>query len=153
MSDSQNFSHLKPSRRKKLEIIQALLEREQIPDEARKAFRSAYPSAPDFAIGTAVFHIYVDGIHAALDWLVDVELFLRDPENHKLDIGAVYHLIYHLYNWMQFSTVLPETREDIHDRIKDIKRAIEEDDKEASLLILEDLQQQFNGSIVPPDFL
>lgn len=55
------------------EIVRTLLERDRIRDQAEKAFRTAYPNAPERMINTAVFHIYIDGIQAALDWLVDVE--------------------------------------------------------------------------------
>jgi hypothetical protein len=64
-----------------------LLQRSNLSSEAKHAFRQAYPNAPDDMLKTAVFHTYIDGIEAAIDWLVNLELFLREP-SHQLDIGV-----------------------------------------------------------------
>jgi hypothetical protein len=90
----------RPSRQERWEIVQTLLERKDLINNARAAFRQAYPNAPEEMLQTAIFHTYVDGIGAAIDWLTDLELFLREP-NDGLDIGNTSHLLYHLYNWKQ----------------------------------------------------
>ncbi|MBN3894061.1 MAG: hypothetical protein HWQ41_01785 [Nostoc sp. NOS(2021)] len=73
------------SREQRWEIVQTLLQRSNLSNEAKQVFRQAYPYAPEEMLKTAVFHTYVDGIGAAIDWLVDLELFLREP-SHELDI-------------------------------------------------------------------
>ncbi|WP_107668627.1 hypothetical protein [Cyanothece sp. BG0011] len=135
----------------KLELIKALMERKDIHLEAKKAFRLAYPNAPDKMIDTAIFHIYVDGIHAALDWLTEAELFLQNPEN-TITEGSTFHLIYHLYNWLQFKTLLQDTKEDIVEKLNDVKAALEDDDKDAAFELLEELKEQFNGGLNAPSF-
>ncbi|NET89984.1 MAG: hypothetical protein F6K45_18130 [Kamptonema sp. SIO1D9] len=151
MSEDNNLNHLNFSRKQKWEIVRTLLERDRIRNQAEKAFRTAYPNAPERMINTAVFHIYIDGIQAALDWLVDVELFLQNPK-HTLSEGITFHLIYHLYNWLQFTAILSDTDEDLVEKINDVKAAIEDDDKDAALNILEELKNKFEGNLESPNF-
>ncbi|MDC0834561.1 hypothetical protein POG22_16350 [Geitlerinema sp. CS-897] len=152
MSQKQNFDRVNFSSNQKLEIVRALLERGRVSEDARKAFRIAYPKASDAAISTAVFHVYVDGIYAALDWLVDVELFLQDPHHRQIDRSEVFHLIYHLYNYLQFIELLPENHDDFLEKIEDIRAAIEASDKSWALSSLDDLSDQVKGSVSPPNF-
>jgi len=151
MSTKKTPNHFSLSCEQKLKIVKALIERNNVRDEARKALCETYPNASNKMIDTAVFHIYVDGIQAAIDWLVDIELFLQDSK-HTLNDGVVFHLIYHLYNWLQFKSIMPETNEDFMSKLADIEAAIEDDDKEAALDILEELKDKFNGSLNPPNF-
>lgn len=151
MSENQKITDSTFSTQQKLEVIKALVERDNIRSAALKAFKVAYPHAPEKMISTAIFHVYTDGIHAALDWLVDVELFLQNPE-HTLDHGVTYHLIYHLYNWLQFTAILPETNESLLEKILDVKAALEEDDREGAINILEELKERFDGDLYAPDF-
>ncbi|MGB3533774.1 MAG: hypothetical protein WBA13_09675 [Microcoleaceae cyanobacterium] len=114
-----------------------------------QAFQVAYPHAPEKMISTAVFHIYVDGIIAALDWLVEVEFFLQNPKP-LLSHGITFHLIYHLYNWLQFEAIIPETNENLLEQISDVQAAIEDNDKDAALYLLEELKEKFEGNLNPP---
>lgn len=151
MSEDSKIINPPLSRLQKWEIVKALIERDNVRHEAWKAFRFAYPNAPDKMINTAVFHIYIDGIQAALDWLVEVELFLQNPEN-TLSEGSTFHLIYHLYNWLQFTTLLQDTKEDIVEKLNDVKAALEDDDKDAAFDLLEELKEKFNGGLNAPNF-
>ncbi|MBD1842177.1 hypothetical protein H6F89_01880 [Cyanobacteria bacterium FACHB-63] len=134
-----------------LEIVRSLLQRQNLKNEAKQAFHQAYPTAPEEMLETAVFHTYVDGIGAAIDWLVDLELFLRDPEKH-LDIGVTYHLLYHLYNWHQFYALLPDGKSGVLKRLREIKELIADGDTDAILLAIGELESMLEGSRNYPDF-
>jgi hypothetical protein len=112
--------------------------------EAKQAFRQAYPNAPEEMLKTAVFHTYIDGIEAAIDWLVNLELFLREP-SHQLDIAATYHLLYHLYNWYQFNALLPDGKAGVLERLKEIKELASDGDIKAILSTVEQLESMFEG--------
>ncbi len=67
-------------REKALELIGALLARQDAKGDANTAFAKKYPDAPKEMIHAATFHVCVDGIDAALDWLASIEEFLQNPE-------------------------------------------------------------------------
>ena len=60
------------SREQRWEIVQSLLQRSNLEDQAKQALRCMYPEAPEEMLHTAIFHTYTDGIGAAIDWLVDL---------------------------------------------------------------------------------
>jgi hypothetical protein len=132
------------SREQRWEIILTLLQRDNLRNEAKQALRQVYPDAPGEMLETAIFHTYVDGVGAAIDWLVDLELCLREPKR-ELDIGATYHLLYHLYNWSQFSALLPEGKTGVLERLREIKALIKDGEIEAILATVEDLESMFEG--------
>ncbi|WP_156426871.1 hypothetical protein [Leptolyngbya sp. NIES-2104] len=127
------------------------MQRRNLRSEAKQAFHRAYPTTPEEMLETAIFHTYVDGIGAALDWLVDLELFLRDPSK-QLDVGMTYHLLYHLYNWHQFCTLLPDGKAGVLKRLRDIKELVADGDTDAILSTIEELESMFEGSRNYPDF-
>lgn len=86
------------SREQRWEIVRTLLQRSNLDNEAKQAFHQVYPNAPEEMLKRLFFIPNIEGIGAAIDWLVDLELFLREP-HHVIDISATYHLLYHLYNW------------------------------------------------------
>lgn len=139
------------SREQSLEIVRALLQRDNLSNEAKQAFRKGYPNAPEEMLQTAIFHTYFDGIGAAIDWLVDLELFLRDPDR-QLDIGATYHMLYHLYNWYQFNTLLPDGKTGILGRLQEIRELVSSGDMEAIIATVEELESMFEGSRDYPNF-
>ncbi|PZV17578.1 MAG: hypothetical protein DCF22_03465 [Leptolyngbya sp.] len=139
------------SREQRWEIVKALLQRAEAKTDATQAFRDAYPNAPEEMLRTAVFHTYVDGVGAVLDWLVDLELFLEKP-NHRLDLGATFHVLYHLYNWYQFQALLPEGRAGVLERLKEMKELLADGDTNAILATVEELESMFEGSRNYPDF-
>lgn len=150
MSESKKRnSYLKHD--KKLAILRKLLDRENIYDDAFSRLQTAYTHAPKNMINSAVFHLYIEGVHAAIDWLVDAELFLQNPKNNLCE-SKTYHLIYNLYNWLQFKAILQDSNENLIEKINDIKAAIKDDDWDAALDILEELKDKFNGDITPPNF-
>jgi hypothetical protein len=139
------------SREQRWEIVLTLLQRNNLDYEAKQAFRQAYPNVPEVMLGTAVFHTYVDGIGAAIDWLVELELFLREP-SRNLDIGATYHLLYHLYNWYQFHELLPDGKTGVLERLKEIKALVADGEVEAILTTVEELESMFEGGRSYPNF-
>ncbi|MBD2022632.1 hypothetical protein H6F43_20830 [Leptolyngbya sp. FACHB-36] len=139
------------SREQRWEIVRTLLQRSNLRDEAKQAFRQAYPNAPEEMLEAAAFHTYGDGIGAAIDWLVDLELFLREP-GRKLAIGATYHVLYHLYNWYQFSELLPDGKAGVLQRLQEIRELVADRDVEAILTTVEELEAMFKGGRNPPNF-
>jgi hypothetical protein len=131
------------------ELINALLGRSDLLDAAADAFRRAYPDAPSSMIAAAVFHVFCDGIGAALNWVAAAERFLRDP-SHGLDHGATWHVVYHLYNWQQFEALMPVGREGVLERLKDIKLFLSEDNPKAAERVLDQLEEMFRGNVPPP---
>lgn len=152
MQQSEDADTLKPvSREQRWEIVRTLLQRNSLSSEAKQAFRQAYPNAPEEMLKTAVFHTYIDGIGAAIDWLVALELFLREP-NRELDIGATYHLLYHLYSWYQFHELLPDGKIGVLERLKEIKELVADGEVEAVLATVEELESMFEGGRNYPNF-
>ena len=132
------------------QLIQALMEREDWLEAAREAFRKAYPEAPPEMIGCAVFHVYVDGVRAALEWVAATEQFLQDPSK-SIDYGATFHLLYHLYNWQQFQALLPDGRTGVVALLNDVKHFLEkENDPEAALRTTNDLISMFEAGLTAP---
>lgn len=113
-----------------LALATALCARKNRRADGRAAIKIAFPSAPEEMVGTAAHHLFGDGVDAAVDLLAAAELMLRDPHT-SLDRGAVvYHLAYHLYNWMQFVALLPDGRQDVLDLVEELKQAVDENDME-----------------------
>jgi hypothetical protein len=131
------------------ELVEALMDRSDLAKTAAAAFRHAYPDAPDHMIETAVFHVFGDGVGAALEWVAATEKFLRDP-SHGLDHGATWHIIYHLYNWQQFQALLPIGREETLSRLEDLKLFLSENNPEAALGVVKQLEEHFRGDVGPP---
>jgi hypothetical protein len=133
------------------ELVAALVQRKDMAGDVRSALRQAYPDAPPAMIDTATFHIAVDGVDAAVHWLVAVEQFVREPSK-GLDYGATWHLLYHLYNWQQFQSLLPHGREGMMEFIKDAKLHLSEGDTEALAAVLKQMEEMFQGGLQAPQF-
>jgi hypothetical protein len=133
-----------------LELVHALLARAEVVETATAAFRRAYPDAPPHMIEAAVFHVFRDGVGAALDWVAAAERFLRNPDA-GFDYGATWHAIYHLYNWQQFQALLPIGRVGLLDRLADIRLFLSEDNPEAAVNVVKQLEELFRGDVQPPD--
>lgn len=131
------------------ETVNALLGRTDLLAAATDAFRRAYPDAPQHMIEAAVFHVFRDGVGAALEWVAAAERFLRDP-SHGLDHGATWHVVYHLYNWQQFEALLPIGREGVLERLKDMRLFLKEGNPEAAQEVLKRLEEMFSGDVPPP---
>jgi hypothetical protein len=135
----------------RMELVNSLLSRTDRIDAARAAFRKAYPDAPQHMVDTAVFHVYVDGIDAALDWVAAAERFLRDPER-GMDYGATWHAVYHLYNWLQFEALMPTGRDGILELMADLRQFLSENDPQAALGVVSQLEEMFGGDRSSPGF-
>jgi hypothetical protein len=132
-----------------LELVHALLGRVGVNEAAIVAFHRAYPDAPPHMIEAAVFHVFRDGVGAALDWVAAAEQFLRNPAE-GFDYGATWHAVYHLYNWQQFQALLPIGREGVLDRLSDIKLFLSENNPEAAAGVVKQLEELFRGDVQPP---
>jgi hypothetical protein len=102
-------------------------------------------------IDTATFHVAVDGVGAAFGWLAAVEQFLREP-GHGLDGGATWHLLYHLYNWQQFQSLLPDGRAGMLVWVDQAKQLLAEGDTAGVGEALGQLGAMLQGGLQPPDF-
>src|SRR5476651_2256519 len=88
-----------------LELIQSLLRRPDLKEAATKAFKEKFPDAPQEMIDSAFYHVFADGVGAALEWVAATEQFLRNPAS-GIDYGSTWHLVYHIYNWLQFNALI-----------------------------------------------
>jgi hypothetical protein len=132
-----------------LELVHALLARDELHGPATAALRRAYPDAPAEMIEAAFFHAFQDGVGAALDWIAAAERFLREPAQ-GFDYGAAVHAVYHLYNWQQLRALLPVGREGVLERLDDIQLFLSENDPDAALRVVKQLQELFRGDVQPP---
>ncbi|MEM6502481.1 MAG: hypothetical protein AAF685_11660 [Cyanobacteria bacterium P01_C01_bin.89] len=129
----------------KIKLIESLLKRENRRDEAVACISTAYPKATPKMVGTAAFHAYADGVSAAVNWLVDLELFLRNNPS-EFETGEAYHLIYHLYNLLHFEDLMSTLHEDLVDKVNDIQLLLEEDgDSEGAANFLDELKARLQG--------
>jgi hypothetical protein len=133
-----------------MDRVNALLGRAEVLEAAAVAFRRAYPDAPPHMIEAAVFHVFRDGVGAAMDWVAAAERFLRDPDA-GFDYGATWHAVYHLYNWQQFQALLPIGREGVLDRLADIKLFLSENNREEAARVVKQLEELFGGDVQPPE--
>jgi hypothetical protein len=127
-----------------------LVGRDDITEAADAAFLAAYPDAPLPMIHAAVYHVFTDGVGAALKWVAAAERFLRDP-NEGFDYGATSHVVYHLYNWLQFQALLPIGREGILERLSGVKLFMSEGSADAAVRVIEQLGNLSRGDARPPD--
>jgi plasmid stabilization system protein ParE len=132
-----------------LDSVHALLARGEVAEAAADAFRVAYPDAPQHMVDAAVYHVYRDGVGAALDWVAAAEQFLRDPAA-GFHSGATWHAVYHLYNWQQFQALLPIGRDGVLERLSDLKLFVTEGSNEAAAQVIRQLEELFRGGVQPP---
>ena len=135
----------------RLELAIALARRTDREQRARDALRHCYPTAPEPMLHSAAFHLYTDGWEAAVDFLADLELFLRDPE-HTLDYGVSWHLLHHVYNWHQFRALLPEGRSGLVELVAELKQFVADGDQEAIRRTVEELEEMVEANRSAPDF-
>lgn len=133
------------------ELALALLERPRRSEEGRAAFRRKYPCAPEEMINTATHHVYVDGPGAVVDFLAEAELAIRDP-SHEIDFGTSWHLLHHVYNWLQFRALLPAGKSDVIDLLSQMEQAVAENDPEFILATVRELRDVVEGNRGAPDF-
>jgi hypothetical protein len=132
-----------------MNLVNALLGRAEVVEAASAAFRRAYPDAPPHMIEAAVFHVFRDGVGAALEWVAAAEQFLRNPGT-GFDYGATWHAVYHLYNWQQFQALLPIGGEGVLDRLSDLRLFLSENNTEAAADVVKQLEDLFRGDMQPP---
>lgn len=133
------------SREQQWEVVRALLQRENVTGQAKQAFRQTYPDAPEEMLKAAVFHTYVEGIGAVIDWLVDLELFLRES-SHSLDSSTTFHVLYHLYNWYQLAPLLLSSKIQVLEHLQEIKELVSDGNLQGILTTVAELESMFEGS-------
>jgi hypothetical protein len=101
-------------------------------------------------VETAAFHVFTDGVPAAVAWLAAAERFLRDP-GAGLNAAVTCHLLYHLYNWQQFQALLPVGREAVLELLQDAKQFLAEEDPQAVGRVLDHLEDMFSAGLQPPN--
>ncbi len=131
-------------------LAQALLDRSNRVADGRSALRAKYPPAvPDEMIDTANHHVYNDGPEAAIDYLADAELAIRNPD-HKMSYGPVYHLLDHMYNWLQFQALLPEGKQELLDLVEELREHIDAKDWTAVADVAAELDAAVGGNRTSP---
>jgi hypothetical protein len=135
----------------RLDLVNRLFSRNDLGRDGREAFLRAYPTAPESMRATAAFHVYVDGCEALLDFLADAERFLQNPEN-ELDQGKTFHVLYHLYNWLQFQALLPEGKQSLVNLLGDLKQFVDEDDRDAIRQAAQAIKEVIEADQTPPAF-
>ena len=131
-------------------LLDALLDRgsERI-ELARETLRRKYPKATDQMVSAAVFHLFVDGVDACVEWLADLECFLADPD-HQLSFGSSSHLLYHVYNWHQLESLIPHGKQGMHEMIDDILQAADENDMDFVKKVASEFKNLLDGNDQPP---
>jgi hypothetical protein len=145
----QSFPTHTPVKPETWELIVALLQRADLWDAAHKAFKKRFPDAPQEMIDAAAYHVFTDGIGAALEWVASTEQFLRDPTK-GIDYGTTAHLLYHLYNWQQFEALLPIGRSGVVERLEDMKQFLAEGNTQAAERVRQTLEEMFKADATPP---
>jgi len=130
-------------------LVEALRGRSDLAHVGRAALVQAFPEAPPAMLDTAAFHLFTDGCGAAAEWLATLERFLRRPDE-GLDFGATWHLLYHLYNWLQVEALLPYTRARLGERLGDAEQFLSEGDVASANRVLAELRAAVNGGLRPP---
>lgn len=143
------------TREEKLEkILEALSDPSALDSKARAALQDAYPNASEAMRQTAHFHVFTDGIDAALDWLLAVADFANHPEEGKeIDEGATFHLLYHLYNWQQFQALLPVGGQGLVELSGDLKQAVQEQDLDWARNVAEQIEAKIKGGERAPGII
>ena len=136
----------------RIALMNALVARPNRPSDGRAAFEAAYPEAPSEMAVTAAHHVYTDGVPAAIAFLADAELFLRNPVSHRLHLGVTWELLYHVYNWTQFRELLPQGKRNVVELLAELKQFVAEDDRAAIVRTAEQLEEAFHGSLDAPQF-
>ncbi len=112
---------------------------------AKAAFRNLYPAAPDEMIKAAVFHVYVDGIGAAMMWLAECERFLRNP-TRAINDGVTFELLNHVYNWHMLDSLMPSGRLGLLGILDEIHQFAEEGDAAAVQSSVRMIKEMLNGN-------
>ena len=136
----------------RLELALALLKRPDRYAAGRAAFRRAFPEAAEAMVSTATHHVFGDGAPAVLAFLADSELFVRDPEQHKMSFGVVSEVLYHLYNWLQFRELLPDGRKNVLELLAEMKQFVADQDLDAITKTAEQLEGALEGHRDYPQF-
>jgi len=136
----------------RLELALALLGRPDRRKDGMGVLNRLFPDAPESMKSTAVFHLYSEAPRAAIDFLAEVELSLRDPDPY-FSAGMAVDLLYHLYNFIQFGVLVPRGVPDLLEVVAEVRQAIESGEKEDALANLEELRTKLAACQGQPDVL
>lgn len=127
----------------------SLLDRTDVAERGTAILRGGFPDAPDEAIRAAAFHLYRDLPPALIELLADIELSLREP-SRLVNEGTAWHVMYHIYNWLQLAALIPWARDDIGAEVREAIAGLENADTEFALRVLRGLARLLEGGRFPP---
>jgi len=146
---SKRWLSLTPDQR--LELGLALLRRTDRKTEGLERLRKFFPSAPEEMLQTAAWHLYSEAPRAAVDFLAEIELTLRDDDPHFHGPAGV-DLLYHFYNFLQFRALVPRGGAGLLECVEELQEFVESGDKEGALAHLKTLTEKLTASEGAPDF-
>jgi hypothetical protein len=150
-----NMSGSQRSTEESLELVKALFARPDMAEDGRMVLTRHYPQAPEEMLSAARYHLYTEAPRALLDMLSAIELSLRTPgtgrdTGHYLLYGEVFHILYHLYNYLQIEAILPVGKKGLLELLAEVKELIGEDDKEGAMSSLEEINSLLESCESPP---
>ncbi|WP_425613915.1 hypothetical protein NA78x_003760 [Anatilimnocola sp. NA78] len=138
---------------RRLQAAEAVMRRDASRIElARASFRQQYPDAAKEMIDGATFHVYVDGIGAAVTWLAETERFLRDP-SRPISCGATYDLLIHVYNWYMLEALMPVGKEGMSGLLDDINEFAADGDLDSVRATVAQIKRMLGADLDPPEIV
>ncbi len=131
-----------------VDLVNAFLRRSDPWFEAADMLQRAYPRIGRQQAVAAAGHLYGDGRVGCVQLLADLELSLR--EGWVPGYGVTLEVLYHFYNWLIFKELLPVGSESLLEDVRRIRGMVAEDDKEAALEALKEVEHRFEGHMNPP---
>lgn len=133
-----------------IDLVAQLLRRgisRQADGESR--LRQMHPDASEESLRAAAFHLYRELPIALVSLLAEIEISLRE-DKRTVGHGIVWDAIYHLYNWLQLSALLPWYHQDISDQLSATLEALEGGDTDFAIREMKKLRDKGLGSASPP---
>jgi len=130
-------------------LVDSLLARPDRRADGLAALRSLFPGVADEMLRTAVHHLYGDGVDAAVAWLAGVERTLQSRE-HELCPGATFEFLYHVYNWLQIQSLLPEGAKSLSEIVAEVSAALASGEVSEARALLDELKERLDGDRTPP---
>lgn len=137
------------TRKQKLQKIARLSNFDGIREGATKALRREFPNAPQAMIDTAIFHVYVDGVDAVLDWLVSAVDSITEGTPLP-DHSTTWHLLYHVYNWFRFRDLIPSGSQELLDLIEGLEECVNDDDRDTMRDHMKRIKDVIEATRPPP---
>ncbi|MCZ7647912.1 MAG: hypothetical protein M5U26_22080 [Planctomycetota bacterium] len=133
----------------RIELAIAYLRRPPDGERGLDALRRRFPNATEADLRTAHFHLYFELPEAMRDLLANLEESLRSNEEAP-DHGRAFHVLYHLFNWIQFEALVPKGPEELKSLVEDVEVSIKEGDLDSAHSILKAIKDRLEGHELPP---